>query len=313
MANHRSVVTPLTPARAGTPGIIGSQQNTNNSITHHATGPLRNGNTSITPRATSSYQYNVNMARGIIGPSQNQINVARGVIGSSQTHANMAPTVPQNTTMAPAAPTNGAPHSFAQDLWARYAQLKDLGGAKNALIEHVLNRYDSVMRQCQELIEEQNAREIHISRAREFSALIQQQDKYINHLQNLMNGNPFIVVVVDGNNFLFNDAFIRDGEEGGRSAAAFFKDEVTEWVSESVVPPPTNFKVLIKVYADFKSLAGTLIRGGVIENMTTFEEFARGFNFDTLFELIDIGGGDVNSRILGKPWSQAHFCCFHHL
>ncbi|GAB7328681.1 hypothetical protein MBLNU13_g00605t1 [Cladosporium sp. NU13] len=242
----------------------------------------------------SSQNNNANVARGVVGSLQNQLNMARGISGS------------QNHTMAPAASTNGAPHSYAPDLWDRYAQLKEADGAKNALIEDMLSRYDSVIRQCQNLINAQNARETQISRANEFSALVQQQDKYITHLQNLMNGNPFIVLVVDGNNFLFNDAFIRDGEEGGRRAAVVFKDEVTEWVSKSVKPSPSDFKVLIKVYADFEGLAGTFTRGGIIKNLSTFKEFARGFNFDTLFELIDIGGGDVNNRILD------HFKLFLH-
>ena len=53
----------------------------------------------------------------------------------------------------------------------------------------------------------QNAREIHISRGNRVSALLHEQTEYIAYLQKLLNTNPFIVVVVDGNNFLFNDAW----------------------------------------------------------------------------------------------------------
>jgi hypothetical protein len=216
-----------------------------------------------------------------------------GVIGSQQNNI--------NANMAPAAPTNGRSRSFAQDHWDRYDKLRGVDDAKNALVEDILSRYDAVMRQCQNLIDEQNeqnAREIRNRRRNDVTALLNQQAEYITHLQNLMNSNPFIVVVVDGNNFLFNDAFIRDGEEGGRRAAVLFKDEVTEWVTKSVEQPPADFKILIKVYADFKGLAGTFMSGGVIEKMSTFGEFARGFN--TLFEFVDIGDGDVNNRLIGK-------------
>ncbi|GAB7333672.1 hypothetical protein MBLNU13_g05224t1 [Cladosporium sp. NU13] len=90
--------------------------------------------------------------------------------------------------MAAAAPTNGASQSYAQDLWNRHAQLKDVNGTKNALIEDVLSRYNSVIHHNQ------------------VSALLHEQTEYVTYLPNLMNANPFIVLDVDGNNFLFNDA-----------------------------------------------------------------------------------------------------------
>lgn len=212
---------------------------------------------------------------------------APGVIGSSQ----------NNTNMAPAAPTNGASYSYAQDHWTRYSHLKGVEDAKNTLIEDVLSRYDAVVRQLKGLIDEQNA-----SNSNE-SAIMHQQAEYIVYLQNLMNGNPFVVVVVDGNNFLFNDAFIRDGEKGGRSAAVAFKDELTEWVPKDVEDAPSDFKILIKVYADFKGVASAYMKGGVIEKVSTLAEFARGFN--TLFDFVDIGSGDANSKIVGMSWSHS--------
>ena len=271
MVNHRSTVIPLIAARAPAPGVIGSSQNSNN------------------------------MARGVVGSSQNNTNNAHGVIGSSQ----------NNTNLAPAEPTIDVSQSYAQDLWARYDHIKGMDDAKYALIEDVLSRYESVMRECQILIDAQNAREIHISRANQFSALLDHQTEYVAYLKNVLNANPFIVVIVDGNNFLFNDTFVRDGEEGGRKAAVILKDEVTEWVSKSVEPTPSNFKVLIKVYADLKGLAGTYMRGRVIENMSTIGEFAQGFN--TIFDFVDIGGGDVNSKVVGRSWPHVPFRCLHHL
>jgi hypothetical protein len=224
-----------------------------------------------------------------------------GVTGLPQANTNTNPT--------PAAQTNGPPQSFAQDHWTRYHHLKGVEGAKNALIEDVLSRYDAVMLQCQNLINEQNAQTARSNASAHDSALLGQQAEYIRYLENLMNGNPFVVVIVDGNNFLFNDAFIRDGEIGGRAAAVVFKDELTEWVFKSIEDPPNGFKILIQVYADLKGLAGTFVRGGVIENMSTFGEFVRGFN--TLFELVDIGGGNVDSRITGRP--RVISCYLHHL
>jgi hypothetical protein len=43
------------------------------------------------------------------------------------------------------------------DHWTSYHHLKGVDGAKNALIEDILSRYDALMLQCQSLINEQNA------------------------------------------------------------------------------------------------------------------------------------------------------------
>lgn len=232
-----------------------------------------------------------------------------GVTGLPQNNTNTKPTPVAQTQ------TNGSSQSFAQDHWTHYHHLKGVEGAKNALIEDVLTRYDALMRQCQNLLEEQNAQTARNNAAsnrdsalQELQMLQEQQVEYINHLQTLMNGNPFVVVVVDGNNFLFNDAFIRDGEEGGRRAAVVFKNEVTEWVSQSIEEPPSDFKIMIKAYADCKSIAGTFMRSGVIQNMSTFGDFVRGFN--TLYDFVNIGDSDVNNKIGGRLRSHASYFAF---
>jgi hypothetical protein len=193
---------------------------------------------------------------------------------------------------------NGSAHSYAQDHWTRYDQLKGVEDAKNSLIEDILCRYDAVVQQCKTLAEEQNTQGGHHNGlSKEQAAFQQEQADFIVYLQDLMNGNPFVTVIIDGNSLFFDDAFIREGEKGGRRAAVFLKHELTEWLPKSIEHPPSNFKVMIKVYADFKGLAGTYMRAGIIESPSSIGEFTRGFN--TLFDFIDIGGGDVNSKITG--------------
>lgn len=253
------------------------------------------------PPPVSLITRNMSTYRAPVVPLTVAPTAAAGVIGSSQVNTNPTPVTAQ---------TNRSSQSFAQDHWNRYHHLKGVDDAKNALIEDILSRYDSVVRQCQNLIDEQNAQNGRTNGGNHDSAVQQEQAAYIQYLQNLMNANPFVVVIVDGNNFLFNDAFIRDGEKGGRRAAVVFKDELSEWVSKSVEHAPSDPKILIKVYADFKSVAGTFARGGVIENMSTFGEFARGFN--AMFDFVDIGGGDVNSKIIGRSWPHVSLCSINH-
>lgn len=201
------------------------------------------------------------------------------------------------TGRTPTAATNGTAHSqsYAQDHWIRYNRVKEVEDAKNALIEDILSRYDAVVRQCNSLVEEQNGGAAVASPGDKNYQ--QQQSDYILYLQGLLDGNPFVTVLIDGNSLLFDDAFFRDGVEGGRRAAVVFRDELTDWVPNNVEHPPSDFKVVVKVYADFKGLAGAFMRGGVIESPSTFGEFARGFN--GLFDFVDVGSGDVSSRMDG--------------
>lgn len=219
-----------------------------------------------------------------------------GVIGAPSQNANTG-----------SMDTNGNSQSFAQDHWDRYAHLKGVEDAKNTLIEDILSRYDAVVRQCNSLVAEQNGQAINNPDANGYTPTYQQQTEYITYLHNLMDGNPFITVVVDGNSLLFRDEFIRSGLDGGRRAAVMFRDELTEWVPKNVEHAPSDFKIVVKVYADLKSLAGWFFKAGVIETPSILGDFARGFN--TLFEFVDIGGCDASGRVVGKSRLFMVLCC----
>jgi hypothetical protein len=212
---------------------------------------------------------------------------------------NIAPIGSPQANTKSATTTNRTAYSYAQDHWTRYGTLKGVEDAKNTLIEDILSRYDAVVRQCNTLAEEQNAsagRDSSANKNKMYQEL-QEANAFVTHLQNLMNGSPFITMVIDGNSLLFDEAFVHDGENGGRRAAMVLKDELTDWVPTSVKHAPSDFKIMVKVCANFKYLAGTYMRAGVIDSPSTFGDFSRGFN--TLFDIIDIGNGDVNSKVVG--------------
>jgi hypothetical protein len=212
---------------------------------------------------------------------------------------NIAPIGSPQANTKSAMPTNGTAHSYAQDHWTRYGVLKGVEGEKNALIEDILCRYDAVVCQCNSLVEEQNASASRDSSANKNKMCqeLQEANAFVSHLQNLMNGSPFVTMIIDGNSLLFDDAFVRDGEKGGRRAAMVLKDELTDWVPRSVKHAPSDFKIMVKVCANFKYLAGTYMRVGVIDSPSNFGDFSRGFN--AVFDIVDIGNGDVNSKLVG--------------
>jgi hypothetical protein len=209
--------------------------------------------------------------------------------------------LPLSTTSAANAKKNGSTkqddpaHLSGSDHWLRYAQLRGVEDTKNNFIQDILTRYDSVVRQYQNLISQQDARRDSISDLTERELLVCQQN--VAHMQRLLDREPFITVLIDGNSLIFKSAFLRDGEKGGCWAAIKLRDEIARWIPDSIISAPAEFRMNIKVYADFRGLAGTLLRNGTIDNLSTLGDFARGFN--SLFDFVDIGGGDVNDKLVG--------------
>jgi len=191
--------------------------------------------------------------------------------------------------------SDGSAYLSVSDHWTRYAQLRGVEDTKNNFIQDILTRYDSVLRQCQGLINQQDARRDSTSDYTARELLICQQN--VAHMQRLLDREPFVTVLIDGNGLIFKDAFLCDGEKGGRQAAIALKNEITQWIPDNIISPPAEFRMNIKVYADFRGLAGTLLRNGTINNLLTLGEFARGFN--SHFDFVDIGSGDVNNKIVG--------------
>ena len=206
--------------------------------------------------------------------------------------ANVVASAKTNSSTKP----DGSAHLSGSDHWLCYAQLRGVEDTKNNFIQDMLTRYDSVLRQCQDLINQQDARRDSISDITAHELLISQQN--VAHMQRLLDREPFVTVLIYGNSLIFKDAFLRDGERGGRQAAVELRDAVAQWVPDNIISPPAEFRINIKVYADFKGLAGILLRNGTIDNLLTLGDFARGFN--SLFDFVDIGGGDVNNKLVGK-------------
>lgn len=151
--------------------------------------------------------------------------------------------------------------------------------------QDALGRYDAVCIQCEQLLKQQPGADH--SQCEEHERFYQQQ---IFHFERLLNRDPFVLVLIDGSSMLFNEVFLRKGEKGGHQAALVVKDDVSKWIPNNIISPPSEYKIMVKVYADFKLLAK-------MYGLSAFEEFARGFN--SLCDFIDVGSGDPNEKLMG--------------
>lgn len=115
--------------------------------------------------------------------------------------------------------------------------------------------------------------------------------------------NPFVFVLIDGDGMIFTNEFLKKGHSGGKEAAAALYHALTAYIERETIDIPTTSRVLCRIYANVKGLGETLVRAGIIEETSVFEEFVRGFtNGRTLFDFVDVGPGKdrADDKIIGE-------------
>lgn len=112
-----------------------------------------------------------------------------------------------------------------------------------------------------------------------------------------------MLVLIDGDGMIFLNHLVQKGLGGGKEAAAVLYNAIVTYIERETETIPLTSRVLCRVYANVKGLAETLVRAGIIEEVSQFEEFVRGFtNGRTLFDFIDVGPGKdrADDKIIGK-------------
>lgn len=88
---------------------------------------------------------------------------------------------------------------------------------------------------------------------------------------------------------IFKDELLQLGEEGGRKAAKELSLAVEGYVTNNY-PSIISPKVITKMYVNMKALCDACVRGGIITDPSTLDEFLRGFNNSfPLFDIVDVG------------------------
>ncbi|KAK0264199.1 hypothetical protein LTR91_010182 [Friedmanniomyces endolithicus] len=185
--------------------------------------------------------------------------------------------------------TTETDQSHVASFWARYEHLKMHDVLKNVLLEDVLTRYENLV-----LKHSVYTSEVEAERALTHTALQREQQALANvsQLQHILNRDPFVLVLLDGDGMIFNDRYLRAGEAGGVKAAAVLHDAVQNWAAANVDGCPAEVKVTVRVYANLSGLAGVCTKAGLVASPSQLEEFARGFTRGKmLFDFVDVGPG----------------------
>ncbi|KAJ5298520.1 uncharacterized protein N7443_006640 [Penicillium atrosanguineum] len=172
------------------------------------------------------------------------------------------------------------------DYLERYRQLSALDQQKNQLIEELLQRVTDLETSFQqEKLDHQ--RETRFNRDIQLHEMELMQQ--ISQIKNIMDREPFVVVLLDGEGIIFKDEYLQQGEEGGRSAAKALETCMRSYLAKNI-PSVAEPRLLTKVFLNVKSFGELCARSGTISEAAAIHDFIRGFNETMSFsEIVDVG------------------------
>ncbi|CAG5140133.1 uncharacterized protein ALTATR162_LOCUS643 [Alternaria atra] len=124
--------------------------------------------------------------------------------------------------------------------------------------------------------------------------------------------NRYVLVLVDGNNYIFNHELIREKEEGGMRAARMLNEAVENYLQQSTFT--RGARVHVKIYADLTNLSKQLAKSKVIglekRSLSPFSAaFTRAISTFDFIDALDEEGTRFKIREQFKIASEDTACC----
>ncbi|KAI5205312.1 hypothetical protein E4T42_04186 [Aureobasidium subglaciale] len=105
-----------------------------------------------------------------------------------------------------------------------------------------------------------------------------------------LESNPYVLVLIDGNELIFRNDFLSRGDNGGRRAAQALSQAINEYTFSTIDTLPINVKVVVRIYVDLEDLCSVSLRAGLVGHSSQIKTFVRGLCQDRpLFDLVDVG------------------------
>ncbi|KAI9923933.1 hypothetical protein MW887_008239 [Aspergillus wentii] len=114
--------------------------------------------------------------------------------------------------------------------------------------------------------------------------------------------NPFALVLVDGDGYIFKEHLIKKGPEGGIAAARLLSDTIKELLHERLGYLGDQCRIMVRIYSNILGLSKTMARAGLVGNEArSLSPFASSFTrAQELFDYVDAGdkkeGADYKIR-----------------
>ena len=167
----------------------------------------------------------------------------------------------------------------------------------HATLSDVLKRYDALMEDYKRL--RSDYEEKRDSRER-YKQMAKGQER-----------NPFVLVLIDGDGYIFNDDLVSNGTEGGQKAARLLNDAVKNSLRGRGLD---HCRIMVRVYANLAGLSKALSRAKLAgPEKRSLAPFAASFTrSDDLFDFVDAGelkeNADFKIRAMFRQFAENAQC-----
>ncbi|KAJ5544183.1 hypothetical protein N7494_005462 [Penicillium frequentans] len=126
--------------------------------------------------------------------------------------------------------------------------------------------------------------------------------------------NPFVLVLVDGDGYMFKEHFLKAGSEGGVKAARELSDSVRELMHSTMGMQADSCQIMVRVYANILGLSKALARAGMVgHEARSISPFTSSFTrAQDLFDLVDSAekkeGSDFKIREMFRLFVDLNQC-----
>ncbi|KAI4718384.1 hypothetical protein E4T48_05388 [Aureobasidium sp. EXF-10727] len=101
---------------------------------------------------------------------------------------------------------------------------------------------------------------------------------------------PFVLALIDGNELIFRNTLLSQGDQGGRHAAQALFQAINMYTFSTIATLPAHSEVVVRVFVDLEELCSLCLRAGMVDQGSQIKAFVRGFCHDKpLFDFIDVG------------------------
>lgn len=114
--------------------------------------------------------------------------------------------------------------------------------------------------------------------------------------------NPFAVVLVDGDGYVFPDDLLCQGTSGGEEAAQRLLNKASKYLER--YKGAKDWKLVVRILVNLEGLARKCQQFDIVRQANTLREFATGFaQSQPLFDFVDVGYGKerADHKIKGEP------------
>lgn len=121
--------------------------------------------------------------------------------------------------------------------------------------------------------------------------------------------HQFALVLIDGDGYLFEDRFLKDGEAGAIAVGNMLCEHVRTQLRNQNPKLASDLDVIVRVYVNKKGLANVLVEAGVLEDIAQLDTFfVKLTQCQPLFDVVDCGSGKerVDEKIRGNYFARYH-------